>query len=147
MDTITFEKTEYTWYGISILPKDKSVDIVLLFRELDKGNEFFKLITENNPHPSFYCFQQPDKTHVLKLDFSSKEHIDNYLSVSCNLTLKTYPPLELLKQNKIFKIIIGTEQVISGIVQTMATHLSFVPYAVQYSENPDKYELPLKRQN
>lgn len=147
MDTITFEKAEYTWYGISILPNDKSVDIFLLFRELSKGQDFFKLITEYNPPPSFYCFQQPDKTHVLKLDFSSKEHIGNYLSVSCNLTLKTYPPLELLKQNKNFKIIIGTEQVISGIVQTMGTHLSFVPQTVQYSEEPDKYELPPERQN
>ena len=84
---------------------------------------------------------------MLKLDFSSKEHVENHLAVSCNLTLKTYPPLELLKQNKNFKIIIGTEQTVAGVVQTMGTNLSFVPQIVQYLEHPDKYELPPERQN
>lgn len=147
MYTITFEKADFTWYGISIMSNSKSVDIILLFRELNKGQDFFNLITKNNPHPSFYCFQQSDKTHVLKINFSSEILIDDYLSIICNLTLKTYPPLELLKQKRNFRIIIGTEQVISGVNQIMGTHFSFIPKTVIYYDEPEKYQLPDEKQN
>ena len=147
MDTITFEKAEYTWYGISILPNDKSVDIILLFRKLDKGHEFFKLITESNPHPSFYCFQQPDKTHKLKIDYSSVGQNNEYLVVPCEYTIETYPPLELLKQNKSFKIIIGTEQILEGQVINLRTTMTFVPKVVRYSEQPEQFEFHQEQKN
>jgi hypothetical protein len=147
MDTITFRKADYTWYDISILSNVDSVDIFLLFRKLDKGQELFNLITKSNPHPSLYCFQQPDKTHVLKLDFSSETQVEEYISVSSNLTLQTYPPLELLKQNKNFKIIIGTEQVMSGVNQIIGTHFSFIPREVLYYDQSEKYHLPEEQQN
>ena len=147
MTITTFEKSDYTWYEVSILQSRQGYDIFLLFKDLNDGNKFFNLITKDNNHPSFYCILQPDKTHVFKIDFSSKEKVDDWIAVSSTHTLENYPPLRWLQEDKEFKVIIGTEVISNGIKQVAGTAMSFVPEKVEYLSEPEQPLLDQERLN
>ncbi len=147
MENLSIQKANFSWYGISIIPNKNTVDIFLLFKNLAEGKKLFELITKKNKHPSFYCILQPDKTHNLKIDFTSSRQNDDYIIVSCEHTIETYPSLELLKQKKNFKIIIGTEQITNGQVQTMGTTMDFLPKMVKYVEHPEQFEFLQEQYN
>jgi hypothetical protein len=147
MAVTTFEKSDFNWYGISIIPNNQTVDIFLLFRDMNDGKNFFDFVTKDNKTPSFYCILQPDKTHVLKIDYSSNPSSDDYIAVSCGLTIDNYEGLNRLKEDHNFKIIIGTEQTIDGQIKTCGTTLTFVPQTVQYLSEPEQLELPQESLN
>lgn len=138
MTITTFQKSDFTWYGISILQSKNGYDIYLLFKDLNDGHKFFNMVTKDNKRPSFYCILQPDKTHTFKIDYSSRNNQDDYVAVSSKLTLENYPPLEWLKENKKFKIIIGTEGIVNGLKQTMGTDMDFTPDKVEYLSEPEQ---------
>jgi len=143
----SLEKANFSSYGISIVLNGQAVDIFILFKNLEGGHEFFKLITSYNKHPSFYCIRQPDKTHIIRIEYKSDEEHQEYLSMPCSYTVQDYPPLELLKEKRDFRVIIGTEQIVNGQVTNMGTDLTLVPEIVQYIDKPTEYKLSQERQN
>ncbi len=132
----TFEKSDMSWYGFSILQSPTSIEIFFLFKDLNDGHRFFQLITKDGIIPSIYFIQQEDGTHILKVDYSSNDSQEDYIVVHSSWTTKTYEGLKLVKDSNNFKVIIGTEQNVNGIVQVMGTSLSFVPKKVTYLEKP-----------
>ena len=143
----SLEKANFSSYGISIVPNGQAVDILILFKNLDVGHKFFKLVTSYNNHPSFYCIRQPDKTHIIRIEYKADKDHQEYLSMPCSYTVQDYPPLELLKEKRDFKIIIGTERIVNGQVTNMGTDLTFIPETVQYIDKPTEYNLSQERQN
>jgi hypothetical protein len=143
----SLEKANFSSYGISIVPNGQAVDILILFKNLEGGQKFFELVTSYSKHPSFYCIRQPDKTHIIKIEYKSDKDHQEYLSMPCSYTVQDYPPLELLKEKKSFRVIIGTEKVINGQVTNMGTNMTFAPSVVEYLDNPSDYKLSPERQN
>ncbi len=139
--TTTFEKSNHSWYGISILQSKTGYDIILLFKDINDGYNFFKLVTKDNKQPSFYCFLQADKTHSLKIDYSSNSNIDDFIITHLKLTIQDYLPLNKLKENLQFRIVIGTEQTVNGITQILSTTLTWIPKTVKYISQPDQQKL------
>lgn len=147
MTITTFEKSDFNWYGISIIPNNKTVDIFLLFKDLNDAEFFFNLITRHNKQPSFYCILQPNNTHILKIDYSSDLSTDDYISVACIYTITDYPSLNLLKEHHNFKIIIGTEKITDEQVKTMGTNMTFIPKAVEYLSSSEQYKPHIENLN
>lgn len=137
----TFKKSNYSWYGISILQSSIGYDIILLFKDIDDGYNFFNLVTKDNNQPSFYCFLQVDKTHSLKIDFSNNSNFDEFIITHFKETVQDYPPITRLKENHQFRIVIGTEQTVNRITQTLATSLTWIPKIVKYVSQPYQQKL------